>query len=61
MGEIEERLADAVANRRRLLQIKKTASQELEALVVLKQVDEARTTLSGLKQRAASGTGDADT
>ncbi len=61
MGEIEERLADAVANRRRLLQIKKTASQELEALVVLKQVDEARTSLSSLKGRAASRGGDADT
>jgi hypothetical protein len=61
MGEIEERLADAVASHRRLLQIKKTSSQELESLVVLKQVDEARTTLGDLKRRAASGTGDADT
>ena len=34
MGEIEERLADAVANRRRLLEIKKTATQELEALEI---------------------------
>ena len=46
MGEIEERLADAEAVRGRLVRIKSTASQELEALVVLKQVDEARTTLS---------------
>ena len=55
MGEIEERLADAEANRRRLLQIKKTAAQELEALVVLKQVDEARTKLRELRGRGASG------
>ena len=46
MGEIEERLADAEAVRGRLIRIKSTASQELEALVVLKQVDEARTTLA---------------
>ena len=31
MGEIEERLEDAIANRRRLLAIKDTATQELEA------------------------------
>ena len=61
MGEIEERLADAVANRRRLLQIKKTASQELEALIVLKQVDESRTTLSDLKKRAATSASDTET
>ncbi len=55
MGEIEERLADAEANRRRLLQIKTTAAQELEALVVLKQVDEARTKLRGLRSRGVAG------
>ena len=54
MGEIEERLADAEAVRRRLLQIKATAAQELEALVVLKQVDEARTTLAALRRRAGA-------
>ena len=32
LGEIEERLADAVANRRRLLAIKKTCEEEMEAL-----------------------------
>ena len=58
MGEIEERLADAEAVRRRLLQIKATAAQELEALVVLKQVDEARTALANLRRR---GAGDAET
>ena len=51
MGEIEERLADAEAVRRRLLRIKTSTQQELEALIVLKQVDEARTTLVGLKRR----------
>ncbi len=50
MGEIEERLEDAVANRRRLLEIKKTATQELEALELLKRVDEARSQLAGLKK-----------
>ena len=52
MGEIEERLEDALANRRRLLEIKKTASQELEALQLLKRVDEARTRLADLKENA---------
>ena len=49
MGEIEERLEDAIANRRRLLAIKDTASQELEALQLLKRVDEARSKLASLK------------
>ncbi len=53
MGEIEEWLADAIAKRRHLLQIKKGESQELEGLIALKQVDESRTTLSDLKKRAA--------
>ena len=61
MGEIEERLQDAEANRRRLLLIKTTASQELEALVVLKQVDEARTTLASLKRRAGASPADPET
>ena len=52
MGEIEERLADALVNRRRLLAIKKTATQELESLEVVKQVDEARRSLSALRQQA---------
>ncbi len=50
MGEIEERLEDAVANRRRLLEIKKTATMELEALELLKRVDEARSQLADLKK-----------
>ncbi len=51
MGEIEERLEDAEANRRRLLEIKKTATLELEALELLKRVDEARSQLAGLKKK----------
>ena len=51
MGEIEERLADAVARRRRLLAIKKSATQELEALELVKQVDETRRALQELRQR----------
>ncbi len=53
MGEIEERLADAEAVRRRLLRIKAAAQQELEALVVLKQVDEARNRLAFLRRNRA--------
>ena len=49
MGEIEERLEDAEGNRRRLLAIKDTATQELEALQLLKRVDEARSQLAGLR------------
>ena len=58
MGEIEERLEDAVANRRRLLVIKSTATQELEALQLLKRVDEARSRLASLKQDGAAPSDD---
>ncbi len=51
MAEIEERLADALANRRRLLVIKKTAREELEALELIKRVDEARSRLENLRQQ----------
>ena len=51
MGEIEERLDDAVANRRRVLEIKKSALEELQALELVKQVDEARHSLQSLRQR----------
>ena len=57
MGEIEERLEDAVANRRRVLEIKKTASEELEALQLLKSVDEARSQLAALKKNATPDDG----
>ena len=51
MGEIEERLEDAMSNRRRVLEIKKSALEELQALEVVKQVDEARHSLQSLRQR----------
>ena len=51
MGEIEERLADVVASRRRLLEFKRAAEEELEALGLIKQVDEARHQLQALRQR----------
>lgn len=51
MGEIEERLADALANRRRLLTVKKAATDELAALESVKQVGEARQLLSKLKRQ----------
>jgi hypothetical protein len=56
MGEIEERLNDALAFQRRLLTIKKAAMDELSALESVKQVDEAKNRLSKLKlQISASG------
>jgi chromosome segregation ATPase len=61
MGEIEERLADAVATRRRLLAIKKSAMEELEALELLKRVDEARRSLQALKQRIRTSGEDEET
>ena len=51
MGEIEERLNDALATHRWLLELKKTAIYELEALQLVGQVDEARRSLSSLKQQ----------
>ena len=50
MGEIEERLADAVAVRRRVLEFEKSALDELQALELIKQVDEARHSLQSLRQ-----------
>ena len=47
-------MADAEAVRRRLLQIKASATQELESLVLLKQVDDARTMLADLKRRGVA-------
>ncbi len=55
MAEIEERLADAVATRRRLIVIKKAALEELEALQLIKRVDEARGRLEHLRQRFIDG------
>ena len=61
MGEIEERMADSVASRRRLLAIKKSAMEELEALELIKRVDEARRTLQELKQRTQVSGADDET
>ena len=55
MGEIEERLADTEATRSRLLAIKKTAMEELAALESVKQVDEAKQSLTNLKRQARAG------
>ena len=51
MGEIEERLNDALATHRRLLEFKKIAIYELEALQLVGQVDEARRSLSSLREQ----------
>ncbi len=51
LGEIEERLADATATRRRLATIKKATMDELAALESVKQVGEARRSLADLKRR----------
>ena len=61
MGEIEERLADVVASRRRLLEFKRAAEEELEALGLIKQVDEARHKLQALRQRVRTSGEDTDT
>ncbi|MEK7806418.1 MAG: hypothetical protein AAB528_01675 [Chloroflexota bacterium] len=61
MGEIEERLADAVATRRHLLAIKKSAMEELETLELLKRVDEARRSLQTLKGRIRTSGEDEET
>ena len=60
LGKIEERLADALATRRRLLAIKKTAREELEALELVKQVDEARRSLAELRRRVQKSGEDQD-
>ena len=51
LGEIEERLADATAMRRRLETIKKATTDELVALESVKQVGEARRSLADLKRQ----------
>lgn len=51
MGEIEERLEDALATRRRVLEFKKSALEELQTLELVKQVDEARQLLQSLRRR----------
>jgi len=61
MGEIEERLADALANQRRLTTIKKALTDELVALESVKQVSEARHTLGDLKRRRSTSGEDSGT
>ena len=61
MSEIEERLADAVASHRRLPAIKKTSEEELEALELVKRVDEARRALADLRKRVRTSGTDGDT
>ena len=53
MGEVEERLADARANHKRLLSIKKRAEEELKALEVTRQVEDAKAALTALRQEAS--------
>ena len=53
MGEIEERLADSVAKRQRVLAIKKTATEEIRALELVGKVDEARRSLQELEQQVS--------
>lgn len=61
LGEIEERLTDATANRRRLATIKKATTDELSALESVKQVGEARRSLTDLKSRIHDAGEDAET
>ena len=59
MGEVEERLADARDNHKRLLSIKKRAEEELKALEVTRQVEDAKAALRVLRQQVR-GSGEAD-
>jgi len=52
MGEIEERLGDAEGTKRRLLAIKKTAMEELAALVLYLPAAEGQCLLNSLGQEA---------
>ncbi len=61
LGEIEERLADATATRRRLATIKKATMDELAALESVKQVGEARRSLADLKRLVRDYGEDAET
>ena len=51
LGEVEERLADARASHKRLLSIKKRAEEELKALEVTRQVEDAKAALRALRQK----------
>lgn len=49
MGEVEERLNDALATRERLRAVKKQAEEEIQALEVTRQVEEAKQSLEKLR------------
>ena len=51
MAEVEERLNHAQVTRQHLLAIKEKASDELSALELTQQVEEAKETLGSLKRR----------
>ena len=55
MGEIEERLDHAEATRRRIEAIKRHAQEELKALELTRQVEEAKQSLQELRVREAPG------
>ena len=61
MGEIEERLNDALSVHRRLLTVKQAALDELAALESVQQVDEAKSNLSRLKRQIVSNGEDQET
>ncbi len=61
LGEIEERLADATATRRRLATIKKATMDELAALEPVKQAGVARRSLADLKRRVQDSGEEAET
>ncbi len=61
LGEVEERLDDARANHKRLLSIKKRAEEELKALELTRQVEDAKAALRTVRQQArVSGEADGE-
>ena len=60
MQEIEERLGDAETKRRHLVSIMESAQAELEALVLVQRIEEARARLAQLRGRL-NGRPDKDT
>ena len=61
MAEIEERLNHATAVKQRLVAFKQKALDELGALVLTQQVEEAKDTLKELERRVESGQADEST
>ena len=61
LGEVEERLDDARANHKRLLSIKKRAEEELKALELTRQVEDAKAALRTVRQQVrVSGEADGE-